>query len=180
MTNNELLEILKNRFEANMNRHKDIEWAQVQEKLEANTDKLRSLSEMERTGGEPDVIGQNEDTGEYIFCDCSSETPKGRRTICYDRKGEELRKKKGVYPEGNAIDLADAMGIEILDEEQYRKLQALGEFDIKTSSWIKTPSDIRQLGGAIFADCRYGHVFVYHNSAHSFYSSRAFRGLLRV
>lgn len=180
MSNLELLGVLKNRFEANTNRHKDIEWAKVQEKLENNSDKLRSLNEMERTGGEPDVIGQDEATGEYIFCDCSDETPKGRRTICYDREGEDMRKKKGVFPEGNAIEMAEAMGIEILDEEQYRELQKLGEFDLKTSSWIKTPSEIRKLGGAIFSDRRYNYVFVYHNSAHSFYSSRAFRGTLRV
>ena len=164
----------------NMNRHKDIEWTKVQIKLEANTEKLWSLSEMERTGGEPDVIGYNETTDEYIFCDCSSETPLGRRNICYDHKGQEERNKKGVYPNGNAIDMATAMGIEILNEEQYRELQKLGEFDLKTSSWLKTPIDIRKLGGAIFADRRYGHIFIYHNSAPSFYSVRAFRGLLKV
>ena len=180
MSNLELLNILKTRFEANINRHKGIEWAKVQEKLEVNTEKLWSLSEMEITGGEPDVIGYDDRTGEYIFCDCSAETPIGRRNICYDLKGQEERNKKGVYPEGNAIDMATAMGIEILTEEQYRELQKLGEFDMKTSSWVKTPADIRKLGGAIFADRRYGHVFIYHNSAPSFYSVRGFRGLLRV
>ena len=180
MSNLELLDILKKRFEANMNRHKGIEWTKVQEKLEVNTEKLWSLSEMEITGGEPDVIGYDERTGEYIFCDCSAETPIGRRNICYDLKGQEERNKKGVYPEGNAIDMATAMGIEILTEEQYQELQKLGEFDMKTSSWVKTPADIRKLGGAIFADRRYGHVFIYHNSAPSFYSVRGFRGLLKV
>lgn len=180
MSNLELLNILKTRFEANINRHKGIEWAKVQEKLEVNTEKLWSLSEMEITGGEPDVIGYDDRTGEYIFCDCSAETPIGRRNICYDLKGQEERNKKGVYPEGNAIDMATAMGIEILTEEQYQELQKLGEFDMKTSSWVKTPADIRKLGGAIFADRRYGHVFIYHNSAPSFYSVRGFRGLLRV
>lgn len=180
MSNLELLDILKKRFEANMNRHKDIEWTKLQEKLETNTEKLWSLSEMERTGGEPDVISYDETTGEYIYYDCSTETPIGRRNVCYDLKGQEERNKKGVYPEGNAIDMATAMGIEILDEEQYRGLQKLGEFDMKTSSWVKTPADIRKLGGAIFADRRYGQVFIYHNSAPSFYSVRGFRGLLRV
>ncbi len=180
MLNLELLNILKVRFEANIDRHKGIEWAKVQEKLEANIDKLWSLNEMERTGGEPDVVGQDEITGEYIFYDCSAESPKGRRNICYDGEGQEQRKKKGVYPGGNAMDMAAAMGIELLTEEQYGELQKLGEFDMKTSSWIKTPSDIRKHGGAIFADRRYGHVFIYHNSAPSFYSSRGFRGSLRV
>lgn len=180
MSNLELLSILKTRFEANMSRHKDIEWVKVQARLESNTDKLWSLNEMERTGGEPDVVGQDETTGEYIFYDCSKETPEGRRNICYDREGEEQRKKKGVYPRGNAVDMAASMGIELLTEEQYRELQKLGEFDMKTSSWVKTPSDIRKLGGALFADRRYGHVFIYHNSAPSFYSVRGFRGSLRV
>lgn len=180
MSNLELLDILKTRFEANVNRHRDIEWTNVQAKLESNNEKLLSLNEMERTGGEPDVVGQDEITGEYIFFDCSAESPKGRRNICYDQEGEEQRKKKGIHPDGNAIEMAASMGIEILSEEEYRELQKLGEFDMKTSSWIKTPSDIRKLGGAIFADRRYGHVFIYHNSAPSFYSSRAFRGSLRV
>jgi len=180
MSNLELLNILKTRFEDNMNRHKGIEWAIVQARLESNNDKLWSLNEMERTGGEPDVVGQDETTGEYIFYDCSAESPKGRRNICYDLEGQEQRKKKGVYTEGNAIDMAAAMGIELLTEEQYRELQKLGEFDTKTSSWIKTPSDIRKLGGAIFADFHYGHVFIYHNSAPSFFSSRGFRGSLGV
>ncbi|NPV65991.1 MAG: DUF4256 domain-containing protein [Anaerolineae bacterium] len=176
----ELLRVLKARFEKNMNRHKGLEWAKVQAKLEANLEKLRSLSEMERTGGEPDVVGYDEKTGEYIFYDCSAESPKGRRSICYDREGQEAREKQGVKPEGNAIDMATAMGIELLTEEQYRALQNLGNFDTKTSSWLKTPADIRKLGGALFADRRYGHVFVYHNSAPSFYSARGFRGWLRV
>ena len=176
----ELLKVLKARFEKNMNRHKSLEWAKVQAKLEANAEKLWSLNEMERTGGEPDVISHDKKTGEYIFYDFSAESPKGRRNICYDREGQEAREKKGVHPEGNAIDMAAAMGIELLTEEQYRELQKLGNFDTKTSSWVKTPSDIRKLGGAIFADRRYNHIFVYHNSATSFYSARGFRGSLRV
>ncbi|MCL7413845.1 MAG: DUF4256 domain-containing protein [ANME-2 cluster archaeon] len=176
----ELLRALKARFEENMNRHKGLEWAKVQAKLEANPEKLWSLNEMERTGGEPDVIGHDKKTGEYIFYDCSAESPKGRRNVCYDREGQEEREKRGVHPEGNAIDMAAAMGIELLTEEQYRELQKLGNFDTKTSSWVKTPSDIRKLGGAIFADRRYGNVFIYHNSAPSFYGGRAFRGELRV
>lgn len=176
----QLLRILEARFEKNMNRHKDLEWAKVKAKLEADGEKLWSLNEMERTGGEPDVIGHDKNTGEYIFCDCSAQSPKGRRTICYDREGQEAREKKGVYPRGNAIDMAAAMGIELLSVEQYRELQKLGNFDTKTSSWVKTPSDIRKLGGAIFADRRYNTVFVYHNSAPSFYSARGFRGSLRV
>jgi len=176
----ELLRALKTRFEKNMNRHKGLEWARVHAKLEANTEKLWSLNEMERTGGEPDVVGFDKKKGEYIFYDCSAESPRGRRNVCYDREGQEVREKKGVHPEGNAIDMVAAMGIELLTEDQYRELQKLGNFDTKTSSWVKTPSDIRKLGGAIFADRRYGHVFVYHNSAHSFYSVRAFRGSLRV
>jgi len=176
----ELLSALKARFEKNMNRHKSLEWAKVQAKLEANTDKLWSLNEMERTFGEPDVVGHDKKTGEYIFYDCSAESPKGRRNVCYDREGQEAREKKGVHPEGNVIDMVAAMGIELLTEEQYRELQKLGNFDMKTSSWVKTPSDIRKLGGAIFADRRYGHVFVYHNSAPSFYGVRGFRGSLRV
>lgn len=180
MSNEELLHILKKRFEENMNRHKDLKWENVQERLEGNIKKLWSLNEMERTGGEPDVIALDEAAGEYIFCDCSDESPKGRRSICYDREGQEERERKGVYPEGSAVGMAADMGIELLTEEQYRELQKLGNFDRKTSSWVKTPSDIRKLGGAVFADFRYGHVFLYHNGASSFYSSRAFRGLLRV
>ncbi len=176
----ELLKILKARFENNINHHKGLKWAEVQAKLEANTEKLWSLSEMERTGGEPDVVEFNKKTGEYIFCDCSAESPEGRRNICYDREGQEAREKRGVHPEGNTIDMAADMGIELLSEEQYRELQKLGEFDTRTSSWIKTPADIRKLGGALFADRRYGKVFIYHNSAPSFYSARGFRGLLRV
>jgi hypothetical protein len=176
----ELLRALKARFEKNMNRHKGLEWAKVQAKLEANTEKLWSLNEMERTGGEPDVIGHDKKTGEYIFYDCSAESPKDRRNVCYDREGQEEREKRGVHPAGNAIDMAAALGIELLTEEQYRELQKLGNFDTKTSSWVKTPSDIRRLGGALFVDRRFGHVFVYHNSAPTFYSARAFRGSLRV
>jgi hypothetical protein len=176
----ELLKVLKTRFEKNMNRHKGLEWAKVQAKLEANIEKLWSLNEMERTGGEPDVVGQDKKTGEYIFYDCSAETPKGRRNVCYDREGQEAREKKGIHPAGNVVDMAAALGIELLTQEQYRELQELGEFDTKTQSWVKTPLDIRKLGGAIFADRRYGNVFVYHNSAPSFYSGRAFRGSLRV
>ena len=176
----ELLTALKTRFEKNMNRHKDLEWTKIQTKLEANTEKLWSLNEMERTGGEPDIIGHDKKTDEYIFYDCSPETPKNRRNVVYDREGQEAREKQGIHPEGNAIDLAASMGIELLTEEQYRELQKLGNFDTKTSSWLKTPSDIRKLGGAIFADRRYDHVFVYHNSAPSFYSVRGFRGSLRV
>jgi hypothetical protein len=172
----ELLGTLAARFEQNMNRHKGLEWASVQAKLEANSE----LNEMERSGGEPDVVGHDEKTGEYVFCDCSAESPNGRRSICYDRDGQQAREKKGVYPGGNAIDMAAVMGIELLTEEQYRELQRLGDFDTKTSSWVKTPSDIRKLGGALFVDRRYGHVFVYHNGAPSFYSARAFRGSLRV
>jgi hypothetical protein len=174
----ELLDALKSRFEKNMNRHKGLEWAKVQARLEANTEKLRSLSEMERTGGEPDVIGFDKKTGEYIFYDCSAESPKGRRSVCYDREGLESRKEH--RPENNAIDMAAAMGIELLTEEQYRELQQLGNFDTKTSSWVITPADIRKLGGALFCDRRYDHVFVYHNGAESYYAARAFRGSLRV
>jgi len=173
-----LLKELKARFEKNMNRHKGLEWAKVQARLEANTEKLWSLNEMERTGGEPDVVGFDKKTGEYILYDCSVESPKGRRSLCYDREALESRKEH--KPENNALDMAAAMGIELLTEEQYRELQKLGNFDTKTSSWVKTPSDIRKLGGALFADRRYGNVFVYHNSAPSYYSVRAFRGSLRV
>jgi hypothetical protein len=174
----ELLRALKARFEKNMSRHKGLEWAKVQAKLEANPEKLWSLNEMERTGGEPDVVGHDKRTGEYIFYDCSAESPKGRRSVCYDR--EALKSRKQHKPENNAMDMAAAMGIKILTEEQYRELQKLGNFDTKTSSWVKTPADIRKLGGAIFADFRYGHVFVYHNSAESYYAARGFRGSLRV
>ena len=174
----ELLKALKARFEKNINRHKGIEWAKVQAKLEANTEKLWSLNEMERTGGEPDVVGSNKKTGEYIFYDCSAESPRGRTNVCYD--GEALESRKEHKPENNTIDMAAAMGIELLTEEQYQELQKLGNFDTKTSSWVKTPSDIRKLGGALFADRRYGNVFVYHNSAPSYYGARAFRGELRV
>jgi hypothetical protein len=161
-----------------MNRHKGLEWAKVQAKLEANPEKLWSLNEMERSGGEPDVVGHDKKTGETIFYDCSAESPKGRTSLCYDREALEARKTN--KPENNAIDMAAAMGIEILTEEEYRELQKLGKFDTKTSSWVKTPSDIRKLGGALFADYRYGKVFVYHNSAPSYYAGRAFRGSLRV
>ncbi|KAA3646675.1 MAG: DUF4256 domain-containing protein [Chloroflexi bacterium] len=175
-----LLETLKLRFEGNMQRHKGLEWSKVQAKLEAQPEKLSSLNAMESTGGEPDVIGYDRKTDEYIFCDCSAESPAGRRSICYDGEGQQQREKKGVFPGGNAIDLAAAMGIELLAEKQYRDLQKIGEFDTKTSSWIQTPPTIRELGGAIFADRRFNHVFVYHNGAESFYGARGFRGALRV
>jgi Protein of unknown function (DUF4256) len=174
----ELLRALKARFENDMKRHKGLEWAKVQAKLEANSEKLWSLNEMERTGGEPDVVGHDKTTGEYLFYDCSAESPKGRRSVCYDREGQEARKEH--KPENNAIDMAAAMGIELLTEEEYRELQKLGNFDSKTSSWVKTPSDIRDLGGALFCDRRYDSVFVYHNSAPTYYRARAFRGSLRV
>ena len=174
----ELLRALKARFEKNMNRHKGLVWAKVQAKLEGSTEKLWSLREMERTGGEPDVVGRDSKTGEYIFYDCCAESPYGRRNVCYDREG--LEERKSGIPEGNAIDMAAAMGIELLTEEEYRELQKLGNFDTKTSSWVKTPISIRKLGGALFADRRYGNVFVYHNSAPSYYGVRAFRGSLRV
>jgi hypothetical protein len=174
----ELLRTLKARFEKNMDRHKELEWANVQAKLDSNPEKLWSLHEMETTGGEPDVVGHDIKTGEFIFFDCSAETPKGRRNICYDREALEARKE--FKPEDSAMDMAAAMGIEILTEEQYRELQKLGKFDTKTSSWLKTPSEIRKLGGAIFGDRRYDHVFVYHNGAESYYGVRGFRGSLRV
>jgi hypothetical protein len=174
----ELLGALKARFEKNMKRHKGLEWTEVQAKLEANTEKLWALNEMERTGGEPDVVGYDKKTDEYIFYDCSAESPKGRRSICYDREGLESRIEH--KPENNAIDMAATMGIELLTEEQYRELQKLGNFDTKTSSWVRTPPDIRKLGGALFADRRYNTVFVYHNSAPSYYAARGFRGSLRV
>ncbi len=174
----ELLRTLKARFEKNTNRHKGVEWAKVQAKLQANPEKLWSLNEMEKTGGEPDVVGHDKEAGEYIFYDCSAESPKGRRSVCYDREGLESRKEH--KPEDSAIDMAAAMGIELLTEEQYRELQKLGNFDTKTSSWVKTPSDIRKLGGALFCDRRYDTVFAYHNGAESYYAARAFRGSLRV
>ena len=174
----ELLRALKVRFEKNMNRHKGLEWAKVQEKVEASTEELWSLNEMERTGGEPDVVGHDKKTGEYVFHDCSAESPKGRRNVCYDP--EALESRKEFKPKDSAIGMAAAMGIELLTEEQYRDLQKLGKFDTKTSSWIKTPSDIRKLGGAVFADRRYDNVFVYHNGAESYYGARGFRGSLRV
>lgn len=174
----ELLRALKARFEKNMNRHKDLEWAKVQARLEASPEKLRSLHEMESTGGEPDVVGHDEGTGEYIFYDCSAESPKGRRSLCYDREALDARKEN--KPENNAAEMAAAMGVELLTEEQYRELQKLGEFDLKTSSWVKTPSAIRKLDGALFCDRRYDHVFVYHNGAQSYYAARGFRGSLRV
>ncbi len=176
----ELLSVLKVRFEKNMSRHKGIEWANVLAKLNLKNseEKLRSLSEMEETGGEPDVVGHDKKTGEYIFYDCSAESPKDRRSLCYDR--EALNSRKENKPKNNVMDLADAMGIELLLEEQYRELQKLGKFDMKTSSWIKTPSGIRKLGGALFADFRYDNVFVYHNGAESYYAARGFRGSLRV
>lgn len=171
---------LKTRFAENMNRHEDLEWNNVLTKLESFSEKLWSINEMEQTGGEPDVVGFDEQTGEFIFIDCSLESPSGRRNVCYDHEAQEQREKKGVHPAGNVIDMAASMGVEVLTEEMYRELQKLGEFDTKTQSWINTPSDIRKLGGAIFADRRYNHVFIYHNSAPSFYSSRGFRSLLRV
>jgi len=173
-----LLKTLKERFEKNMKRHKGIEWIKVEAKLKANNDNLWSLNEMERTGGEPDIVGQDKKTGEYIFYDCSAESPKDRRSFCYDRKALDSRKEN--KPKNNAMEMATAMGIELLTEEQYRELQKLGNFDTKTSSWIKTPPEIRELGGAIFCDRRYDHVFVYHNGADSYYAARGFRGMLRV
>jgi hypothetical protein len=174
----ELLRALKTRFEKNMDRHKGLEWAQVQAKLEANAEKLWSLNEMEKTGGEPDVVGHDKKTGEYIFYDCAAESPSGRRSLCYDRAALESRKEH--KPKDSAMDMASAMGIELLTEEQYRELQKLGSFDTKTSSWVQTPSEIRKLGGALFCDRRYNTVFLYHNGAESYYAARGFRGLLRV
>jgi hypothetical protein len=177
-TREELLSTLKARFEKHMNRHEGLEWEKVQEKLDASAGKLWSLSEMERTGGEPDVVGFDESTGEYIFYDCSTESPKGRRSVCYDREALEARKKH--KPENSAMDLAVEMGIELLTEEQYRELQNLGKFDLKTSSWVLTPENIRKLGGALFCDRRYDTVFLYHNGADSYYGARGFRGSLRI
>ena len=174
----DLLKTLKARFEKNMKRHEGLDWAKVKAKLEANAEKLASLSEMERTGGEPDVVGHDKKTGEYIFFDCSPESPKDRRSLCYDR--EALDSRKANKPKNSAMDVAAAMGIELLTEEQYLDLQKLGEFDTKTSSWLKTPAEVRKLGGAIFGDRRFGRVFVYHNGAESYYAARAFRGWLRV
>ena len=176
----EMFDTLQDRFEKNMHRHEGLEWAKIQEKLEAHPEKLSSLNAMESTGGEPDVVGYDKKTGEYIFYDCSEQSPQGRRSICYDREGQAEREKKGVHPAGNALDIAAAIGIELLNEVGYRELQKLGEFDTKTESWIQTPADIRKLGGALFCDRRYGHVFVFHNSAPSFYAARGFRGSLRV
>ncbi|SFE59768.1 DUF4256 domain-containing protein [Alteribacillus iranensis] len=176
--NEELLTVLKERFEKHMRRHEGLEWANVQAKLEANPEKLWSLREMERTEGEPDVVAYEEETDAFVFCDCSAESPKGRRKVCYDRDALEARKKN--KPETSAVDMATEMGIELLTEETYRELQSLGPFDKKTSSWIQTPADIRERGGSLFCDYRYGHVFVYHNGADSYYSARGFRGLLRV
>jgi hypothetical protein len=175
----EITGALKRRFEENMNRHPNLDWATVQAKLEANPEKLWSLGELERTGGEPDVVGFDEAAGEYVFYDCSAESPAGRRSVCYDRQAQESRKEPG-RPENNAVEMATRMGIEILTEEQYRELQRLGEFDRKTSSWVKTPDEIRTLGGALFCDRRYDKVFVYHNGASSYYSARAFRGSLKI
>ncbi|MCB9924087.1 MAG: DUF4256 domain-containing protein [Planctomycetaceae bacterium] len=174
----ELLNTLRVRFENNMNRHQGIEWTRIEAKLNANPDKLWSLHEMERTGGEPDVVGWNKKTDEFVFYDCSAESPEGRRSICYDREGLESRKEH--RPKNNAVDMAAGMGIELLTEGQYRELQQLGQFDTKTSSWVQTPAEVRKLGGAIFCDFRYGRVFVYHNGAQSYYAARAFRGSLRV
>jgi hypothetical protein len=174
----ELLLALQARFEKNMKRHKGLEWAKVQAKLEAHPGKLWSLNEMEESGGEPDVVGHDKKSGEYIFYDCSAETPKGRRSICYD--GEALESRKEHKPKNSAVEMAADMGIELLTEEQYRELQELGEFDTKTSSWVETPAAIRKLGGALFCDRRYDHIFVYHNGAESYYGARAFRGSLRV
>jgi hypothetical protein len=174
----ELLTTLKTRFESNMNRHRGVEWAKVQTKLEANPEKLWTLGEMERTGGEPDVVGHDKKTGEYIFYDCSAESPKGRRSVCYDRAALDARKEN--KPKDSAMDLAAAIGVELLSEEQYRELQKLGDFDLRTSSWVKTPPDIRKLGGALFCDRRYNTVFVYHNGADSYYAARGFRGSLTI
>ena len=174
----EILKTLQTRFEKNMSRHKDLAWAEVRAKVEGNAEKLWSLQEMERTDGEPDVVGHDKKSGEYIFCDCSAESPKSRRSLCYDRQALDSRKEN--KPKGSAVEMATAMGIEVLTEEQYRELQKLGEFDTKTSSWVKTPSNIRKLGGALFCDRRFDTVFVYHNGAESYYAARGFRGSVRV
>src|ERR1051325_3672925 len=174
----ELIRVLKARFEKNMRRHKGLEWAKIQDKLQRNTEKLWSLNEMERTGGEPDVVGRDKQSGEYIFYDCSAESPKDRRSVCYDREALESRKEH--KPQTSALEMAAAMGIELLTEEQYRQLQELGDFDTKTSSWVKTPAAIRKLGGALFCDRRYNTVFVYQNGAESYYAARGFRGLLKI
>ncbi len=174
----ELLNALKTRFEKNMKRHKGVEWAKVHVRLEAKPEKLWSLNEMESTGGEPDIVAHDKKTGEYIFYDCSAESPKGRRSVCYD--GEALKSRKEHKPKNSAVEMAVAMGIELLSEEQYREFQKLKNFDMKTSSWVKTPPAIRELGGALFCDCRYNHVFTYHNGAESYYAARGFRGLLKV
>ena len=174
----EFLKTLKTRFEKNMSRHKGLDWAKVQAKLEANAEKLWSLNEMENTGGEPDVVGHDKKTGEYVFYDCAAESPKGRRSVCYDRAALDARKEH--KPKDSAVDIATAMGVELLTEEQYRELQKLGEFDLKTSSWVKTPANVRKLGGALFCDRRFGQVFLYHNGAESYYAARGFRGSLRV
>lgn len=174
----QLLKTLKARFEKNIHRHRGLDWSMVQARLEAHPDKLWSLGEMERTGGEPDVVGYDSETGEYLFYDCSPESPSGRRSLCYDREARESRKEH--KPQSSALEMAAAMGIELLTEEEYRKLQALGEFDTKTSSWVMTPPEIRALGGALFCDRRYNHVFTYHNGAESYYAARGFRGKLRV
>jgi hypothetical protein len=176
----ELLKILKARFEKNMTRHKDLNWADLQARLVRKGGALWSLAEMERTGGEPDVIGHYKETGEYVFCDCSAQSPEGRRNICYDHNGQVKREKEGLHPTGNVLDMAAAMGIEPLTEEQYRELQKLGNFDTKTQSWLKTPAEITRLGGAVFADRRFDRVFVYHNTAPCFYRGRGFRGLLKI
>lgn len=174
----ELLTTLRSRFEQHMNRHKALQWSNVEAKLKANPEKLWSLNEMERTGGEPDVVGHDKKSGEFVFYDCSAESPKGRRSVCYDHEALEARKEH--KPKDSAINMAAAMGVELLTEEQYRELQQLGEFDTKTSSWVKTPAEIRKRGGALFCDRRYDHVFLYHNGADSYYAARAFRGLLKV
>jgi hypothetical protein len=174
----QLLGALESRFGKNMRRHTGLEWTKVRARLDRNSDKLRMLHEMETTGGEPDVIGHDAKTGEYVFCDCSAESPEGRRSLCYDREALDSRKEN--KPSGNAVEMAAAMGIELLTEEEYRDLQKLGDFDLKTSSWVKTPAEVRKLGGALFCDRRYGRVFVYHNGAQSYYAARGFRGLLRV
>jgi hypothetical protein len=176
----DLLKTLKARFETNMGRHKGLDWSNIQARLEAQPEKLMSLHAMEGSGGEPDVVGYDEQADAYIFCDCSAQSPGGRRSICYDNEGQREREKKGVHPAGNAVDLAAAMGIALLTEAQYRDLQALGEFDTTTSSWIETPSEIRALGGALYGDRRFDHIFVYHNGAASFYAARGFRGVLKV